>query len=268
MTDRTPQGLEKDHNQTIREEFTRQATAYAANASLHDPARIARLVQAVQPAPEQRVLEVATGPGHVAMAFAAIARAVVGVDLTEAPLAIAERRRQDLGLHNVSFRIADASHLPLANSEFDIVVCRFAFHHFTDAPHMLGEMVRVCARQGTLAVEDLIVSEHPARAAYQNCFENLRDPSHVAAFSLRTLLTFFAKAGLEIEHVATDHLTQSVERWLTNAQTPADRATEVRDLIEQDAREDLSGVRPFRTADGQWWFRQRTVILVGRKLRP
>ena len=267
MTDRTPQALEKDHNQIIREEFTRQATAYAANLSIHDPARIARLVQAVQPAPEHRVLEVATGPGHVAMAFAAMARAVVGVDLTEVPLAIAERRRQELGLHNVCFRIADAAHLPWANGEFDIVVCRFAFHHFEHAPHILGEMVRVCALQGTIAVEDLIVSEHPARAAYQNRFENLRDPSHVAAFPLRTLLTFFTEAGLEIEHVATGDLTQNVERWLANAQTPADKATDVRSLIEQDARDDLSGVRPFRTADGQWCFRQRTAILVGRKLR-
>ncbi len=201
------------------------------------------------------------------MGFAAVAREVVGVDLTEAPLAIAEKRRQEQGLPNVRFQLADASRLPFADGEFDVVVCRLAFHHFEHAPRMLGEMVRVCTPQGTVAVEDIVVSEHPGRAAYHNRFENLRDPSHTAAFSLRALLTLFAEAGLEIEHVSTGHLLQVLERWMANAQTPAERATQVRHLIEQDAVEDLSGTRPFRTDDAQWCFTQHTAIVVGRKLR-
>jgi hypothetical protein len=38
-------------------------------------------------------------------------------------------------------------------------------------------------------------------------------------------------------------------------------------LVEQDALHDLSGIRPFRNADGQWCFTQHTAIVVGRKLR-
>jgi ubiquinone/menaquinone biosynthesis C-methylase UbiE len=257
----------KDHNQVVREEFTRQAAAYAANPTIVDPERIARLVQAVQPTAAHRVLEVATGPGYVAMGFAAVAREVVGVDLTEAPLALAEQRRQELGLHNVRFQQADAAHLPFADGEFDIVLCRLGFHHFDQAPGVLREMVRVCTPQGKVIVEDLIVSEHPARAAYQNRFENLRDPSHVAAFSLSTLLRFFTDAGLEVEHVSTNYLTQVVERWMANAQTPPDRATAVRQLITQDAQENLSGTRPFHNDEGQWCFWHHNAIVVGRKLR-
>ena len=258
----------KEHNQVVREEFTRQAVAYAANPAIADPERIARLVHAVRPTPQDRVLEVATGPGYVAMGFAAVAREVVGVDLTAAPLAIAEQRRLEQGLHNVRFQLADASRLPFVDGEFDVVVCRLAFHHFEHAPRMLGEMVRVCTPQGTVVVEDIVVSEHPERAAYHNRFENLRDPSHTAAFSLRALLALFAEAGLEIEHVSTGYLAQVLERWMANAQTPADRATEVRHLIEQDALHDLSGTRPFYNAEGQWCFTQHTAIVVGRKLCP
>ncbi len=256
----------KEHNQVVREEFTRQAVAYAANPSIADPERIARLVQAVSPTSNDRVLEVATGPGYVAMGFAAVARAVVGIDLTEAPLTIAEQRRQEQGLHNVRFQLADASRLPFADGEFDVGVCRLALHHFAQPPRMLSEMVRVCTPHGTVAVEDIVVSEHPARGAYQNRFENLRDPSHTAAFSLSALLTLFTEAGLEIEHISTGHLHQVVEPWMANAQTPAERAAEVRRLIAQDAREDLSGTRPFQTDAGQWCFTQHTAIVVGRKL--
>ena len=258
----------QDHNQVVREEFTRQAVAYAANPSIADPERIARLVQAVSPSADARVLEVATGPGYVAMGFAAVAREVVGIDLTEAPLAIAEQRRQEQGLHNVRFQLADAARLPFADGEFDVVVCRLAFHHFAQPPGMLSEMVRVCAPHGTVAVEDIVVSEHPARGAYQNRFENLRDPSHTAAFSLSALLTLFTAAGLELEHVSTGHLRPVVERWMANAHTPADRAVQVRHLIEQDGLHDLSGTQPFQNADGQWCFMHRMAIVVGRKLSP
>jgi hypothetical protein len=53
---------------------------------------------------------------------------------------------------------------------------------------------------------------------------------------------------------------------MANAQTPADRAVEVRRLIEHDARQDLSGTRPHQSDDGQWCFTQHTAIVVGRKL--
>ena len=55
----------ESHKELIRTEFTKQAATYAANASIADPARVTRLVQAVNPPPTARVLEVATGPGYV-----------------------------------------------------------------------------------------------------------------------------------------------------------------------------------------------------------
>ena len=140
-----------------------------------------------------------------------------------------------------------------------------AFHHFADPRRVLADMARVCCPNGKVAVEDLVVSEHPQRAAYQNRFEHLRDDSHTAAFALSELLGLFAAAGLEVEHVSTDELVPEVEAWLARAQTPPDRAAESRALIERDERDDLSGARPFRQ-DGQLFFRQRTATLVGRKL--
>ena len=255
------------HEEIIRQEFTRQAEAYAANPVIASQDRAAQLVSAVQPRPDDRVLEVATGPGYVAMAFATCCREVVGVDLTEAPLKIAEKTRQERGLTNVRFETANANQLSFADATFDVVVCRFAFHHFPEPQHVLGEMVRVCRNAGTVAIEDLVVSEHPERAAFHNRLENLRDPSHTAAMPLSRLLTLFAATGLEVERVQSGIFPQSLERWLQNAQTPADKASQVRDMVDRDAAEDLSGLYPFRNQDNQWCFTQHTAVVVGRKLR-
>lgn len=254
-----------DHKAVVREEFTKQANAYAGNASIADPERVARLVRAVNPDPAARVLEVATGPGYVALGFAPVCREVIGIDLTEAPLAIAERTRQERGLANARFQTGDADNLPFEDESFDVVVCRYAFHHFEEPPRVLAEMARVCRTGGTVAVEDLVVSENPERAAYHNRFENLRDPSHTRGYPLSALLGLFAANRLEVENVAMDRLDQNLERWLANAQTPPDQADTVRGLVADDEARDLSGTRPFRQG-GDVFFTQRTAAVVGRKL--
>ncbi len=256
---------EQDHKERVRQEFTRQATRFAAAAWIGDQARVARLVQAVEPSPEARVLEVATGPGYVAQGFAAVCREVVGLDLTPALIEIAEQQRRERGLDNLRFQVGDAEHLPFGDGEFDIVVCRFAFHHLPEPARVLGEMARVCRLDGAVAVEDIIASEQPERADYQNRFERLRDPSHQRALPLTELVDLFTAAGLELRNLQLNLLILPVERWLSNSHTPPERAAQVLALLEADLERDLSGVRPFRQ-DGELYFRQRTIALVGRKL--
>jgi ubiquinone/menaquinone biosynthesis C-methylase UbiE len=163
------------HNDVVREEFTKQASSFAASPWISDEELIQRIVSAAGLRGKERVLDVACGPGYVAQAFAAVAGEVVGVDLTEAMLAIARERTTKLGRKNISFRVADVRRLPFAEHEFDVVVCRYALHHVEHPAQILREMARVCRAGGTVLVEDLFVSENPQRAAYQNKFEILRD---------------------------------------------------------------------------------------------
>src|ERR1700676_4286292 len=217
-------GDKPQHKDLVREEFTRQANEYAAAPMIRDIDHIEKLVNAVGPSPDARVLEVATGPGHVAMAFAKVAREVIGVDLTEAPLKIAERMRIERGLHNVSFRIGDVeARLPFGDNEFDVVVCRLAVHHFENPAVVIGEMARVCRVDGTVAVEDLIASEHPQRAEYYNRFERLRDTSHTRALALSELVQTMASAGLEIMRFESAVLKNPVDRWFISGHTAPER---------------------------------------------
>jgi ubiquinone/menaquinone biosynthesis C-methylase UbiE len=255
------------HKDLVREEFTRQANEYAAAPVIRDLDHIEKLVKTVSPSPDARVLEVATGPGHVAMAFAKVAREVIGVDLTEAPLKIAERMRAERGLQNVSFRVADVeARLPFDDNEFDVVVCRFAVHHFENPAIVIAEMARVCRVEGTVAVEDLISSEHPERAEYYNRFERLRDTSHTRALALSELVKAMASAGLEIMRFDSSALKNPVDRWFVSGHTSPDREGEVRAMIERDLIEDLSGARPSRI-DGELFFTHRLAIVTARKLK-
>jgi len=255
------------HNDVIRESFTTQAEAFAANPWVTDEERIRRLVAAAHLTGNERVLDIATGPGYIAEAFAGAAREAVGVDLTDAMLAIAKERTKERGISNVSFRAADAQNLPFENGAFDVAVCRLALHHLQKPLQVLREMTRVCRAGGTVLVEDIYASEFPERSAYQDRWEILRDPSHVRTLPLSEMLQFFRDAGLETDAASTaDDLTPEVERWLATTKTPAERAAEVRRLLEEDRLQDLSGTRPFQDATGQLFFHARTAILTGHKV--
>jgi SAM-dependent methyltransferase len=255
------------HNDVIRESFTTQAQAFAANPWVTDEERIRRLVAAARLRGTERVLDIATGPGYIAEAFGGAAREAVGVDLTDAMLTIAKERTKERGISNVSFRAGDAENLPFANEAFDVVVCRLALHHLLKPLQVLREMARVCRVGGTVLVEDIYASEHPERAAYQDRWEILRDPSHVRTLALSELLQLFRDAGLETDSVTTaDDLTPEVERWLATTKTSPERAGEIRRLLEEDRLQDLSGTRPFQDATGRLYFHARTAILAGRKV--
>lgn len=256
------------HNEVVRESFTTQAKAFASNPWVTNEERIRRLVASALLKGHESVLDIATGPGYIAEAFARSAREVIGVDLTAAMLAIGEERTRQSGMSNISFRIGDAQNLPFERESFDVAVCRLALHHMQEPGRVVSEMSRVCKVGGTVLVEDIFASEHRERSEYQDRWEKLRDPSHVRVLPLTEHLRLFRDAGLETDSVKTfDDLCPEVERWLETTKAPGERADEVRHLLEADRAGDLSGTRPFQDEAGRLHFHARTVILTGRRFR-
>src|SRR5258708_36973685 len=101
-----------DHKAVVIQEFTQQAEAYAASPLIANPDRLAALVQAVRPQPGARVLDVATGPGYVAAAFAEAGCAVVGLRVPPPPPTLAGTRREPRGLTNQPFQLGCDPKIP------------------------------------------------------------------------------------------------------------------------------------------------------------
>jgi ubiquinone/menaquinone biosynthesis C-methylase UbiE len=109
------------------------------------------IVDAAQVEPGMRVLDIACGTGEPAISFATLLAGsgdVVGVDLSPAPLKIAEERAAQRGLTNAIFRQADAHELPFADNSFDCITSRLGVMFFSDLPRALSEMHRVLKPAG------------------------------------------------------------------------------------------------------------------------
>ncbi|HXA84841.1 MAG TPA: class I SAM-dependent methyltransferase [Candidatus Dormibacteraeota bacterium] len=109
------------------------------------------IVDAAQVERGMRVLDIACGTGEPAISLATLLTGngdVVGVDLSPAPLKIAEERAVQRGLVNVTFKQADAHELPFADNSFDRITSRLGVMFFSDLPRALGEIHRVLKPAG------------------------------------------------------------------------------------------------------------------------
>ena len=203
-----------DHENRVRDEFTRQAETFSASAAITDTALTQRFVTALGEAVQGSVLDVACGPGILSAPIAKSARDVVAFDLTPQMLKKAAQRCSEAGVDNVTFREGNAAELPFADAAFDAVVTRLSVHHFDRPSRVIEEIFRVLRPGGSFVMADVISSEVPAEAELQNAIEILRDPSHVRMLPGSELTSLVNEAGFAIESLTTWDKPREFEEWM------------------------------------------------------
>jgi ubiquinone/menaquinone biosynthesis C-methylase UbiE len=112
--------------------------------------------------PGARVLEVAPGPGYLAIEIARMGDyRVSGLDISHSFVRIAAENARKAGV-SVDFRHGDAAHMPFPDDSFDFVVCRAAFKNFSDPVGALNEIHRVLMHGGRASIIDLRKDASPA----------------------------------------------------------------------------------------------------------
>jgi ubiquinone/menaquinone biosynthesis C-methylase UbiE len=130
----------------------------------------------VEPAGEERVLDVGAGTGGFALAIAPLVREVVALDA--APEVVAIGRDQAEPFRNVTFVEDDAMRLPFPDNSFDLAAAVRTLHHVTRPEIVVAELVRVTRYAGRILIVDQIAPTDPMVAFELDRFERARDPSH------------------------------------------------------------------------------------------
>jgi ubiquinone/menaquinone biosynthesis C-methylase UbiE len=102
-----------------------------------------------------QVLEIAPGPGYLAIALAkAVPCQVTGLDISHSFVRIAAENARKAGVP-VRFQQGDAADLPFPAEQFNFLVCRAAFKNFARPLDALNEMYRVLKAGGAALIIDL-----------------------------------------------------------------------------------------------------------------
>jgi SAM-dependent methyltransferase len=198
----------------VQLQFGPTAAAYVASASHAGGEDLERLLAWGRALGPVRVLDVATGGGHTALAFAGVAAHVTAYDLTGSMLEAARGFIRGRGAGNVAFVAGDVGALPFREGAFDVVTCRIAAHHFADVAAAVRQIQQVLRPGGSFLSQDILGHDDAEVAAFITEVERRRDPSHVRAYRAAEWKAFLRGAGLTVMDSATVTKVRMWDDWV------------------------------------------------------
>jgi ubiquinone/menaquinone biosynthesis C-methylase UbiE len=202
-----------DIKKDVQQQFGKSAESYVTSSIHKEGKDLQRLLEIATINGEELLLDVATGGGHTANAFAPVVKEVTAVDLTEEMLFAAEKFISGNGHQNVNFVKGDAENLPFPSEAFDIVTCRIAPHHFPNVVTFIKEVHRVLKADGQFLLDDNVVPEDDEWDQFYNTIEKLRDYSHFRAWKKSEWLQILELNGFEISEWHRFDKTFHFEPW-------------------------------------------------------
>src|SRR4030042_2785975 len=145
-----------------------------------------------------RILDVATGTGKQAFAFARRGYDVIGIDLSEAMLKVANKKNK---YGNVKFEVGDATNLPFEDNGFDVSCVSFGLHDMplTIREKALKEMVRVTKKEGMIVIVDYALPKNKTHGFLIYHFVNLYEGKYYPSFTKSDLYELLRRTGIEIK---------------------------------------------------------------------
>ena len=209
----------------MQAQFGPSAAAYVSSPGHAGGPDLEQLVAWGRKRGAARVLDIATGGGHTALAFAPFTPTVVALDVTVPMVQAARDFVSAAGAPGVRFLGGDVEALPFHDGSFGTVTCRTAAHHFPALLPALRQVARVLRRGGSFLVEDIMGHDDEEAAGFMVEVERRRDPSHVRSFRQIEWTAFLRAAGLTVMDEVIMPKTRTWDDWTRRSRmAPAAKA--------------------------------------------
>ncbi len=199
--------------------------------------------------PGERLLDLATGTGGVALAAARRGVEVVAVDWSSGMVSYVDSRVKSEGVDGVTARVMDGQHLDLPANHFHAACSVFGLMFFPNHRAGLAELLRVLKPGGRVGIavwqppsqmKHLAIWEQAARACYPEASDFPRPAAWLQMDSAEGLLRELNEAGfrdITVTSIAHDWQVPSV-RWLMEN---ADASQSLAEYLGPGSRERIRG---------------------------
>ena len=136
------------------EESFKETTFY--NKQTQDESHLRDILNFIQIKPRMKVLDLGCGSGYLTFPMAKENPDVnvIGLDIVTTTLENNAAKAEKESIFNLEFNSYDGSIFPFEDETFDLVVTRYALHHFPDIEKSMKEVARVLKTGGSLFISD------------------------------------------------------------------------------------------------------------------
>lgn len=221
-----------DSGASAQQQFSKIAERYRYSSVHAKGDDLRQMVGSVSLSGTEKVLDIATGAGHTALAFAPFVCECYGIDLTAEMVQVATKLAEDRRVSNVRFQAGSAEDIPFPDASFDIATCRFAAHHFANVGKAVREIARVLKPGGIFLLVDHYAPEDATLDAFVNRLDKMRDPSHVREHSLSEWKALFDRHGLSYHEILKWDLPLEFQEWVERSDTPPEVQRSIVELLK------------------------------------
>ena len=128
---------------------------------IKDDKHLSLLLDLLNKSQYNKILDIGTGTGYLAFPLAEQfpTASICGIDIAEIIVEKNNATVKEKVIHNLSFEVFDGLTYPFSNEYADLIVTRYAFHHFQDVVNAVQQMNRILVKGGKVLISDPMRNE-------------------------------------------------------------------------------------------------------------
>lgn len=214
------------------------------NRQTQDIDHLNQIIEALHVQANSTILDLGTGTGYVSLEIAKRFKSikVIGLDIVEKALQANRDKAEKQGINNISFISYDGMSFPFEDNFFDIIVTRYALHHFPKIEHTFKELARVIKNGGQLLIADPTPNENDI-TRFVDAYMKMKPDGHIKYYTKDEFEQLGKNVGFSL-----------VDAFQTEITFPRlkDTVYGYRAIMNEHDKDITSGYQVYETPDGQY----------------
>lgn len=167
------------------------------NKQTRDEKHLELILSALKVEAGMKILDLGTGTGYLAFPLAERnpQAKVTGLDIVEKTLCKNREKAGTEGLNNLDFVSYDGIQFPFEDESFDMVITRYALHHFPEIKNTFREISRVLKLEGTFFLSDPAPNDDDTER-FVDAYMQMKKDGHIKFYTKEEWQEIGKEAGL------------------------------------------------------------------------
>lgn len=191
---------DRENVKQARESFNRVIGNKTYANIIKDDRHLSALMGLLEDGNYRKILDIGTGTGYLAFPLAErfSAATVYGIDIAETIIEKNKETVKEKAIPNLIFQAFDGLKYPFEEESFDLIVTRYAFHHFPNVVDAIQQMNKLLVKGGMVLVSDPMRNDKDVNGRIDE-YMRVKKDGHIQFYSANELDELFLSNGFAKE---------------------------------------------------------------------